>query len=213
MADDLPDLPPVYHTGAEAPFDMYDPPARPPVRCVDPTVWKIAYTLYKTHRPRAGRKCSCGGPRPCELWWQALAALHASCPALEGEPPRLFAMCDEDGDVIAYGMTLPDGSAVTVQWSGRSGSVGLWSSPGRPARLWNCSLTWLDRDSADAAGSAGPAGPGSAGPGGSVGLEPASGSRSGGSGRSGGPAPAAQGRSAGAGSAGGGRSAGLGRSA
>jgi hypothetical protein len=86
--------------------------------------------------------------------------MHATCPALDGKPPRLFAMCDEDGDVMAYGMTLPDGSAVTVQWSGRSsGAVGVWSSPGMPARRWNCSLTWLDRVSAAGGSPVLPAGP------------------------------------------------------
>jgi hypothetical protein len=60
--------------------------------------------------------------------------------------PRPFALCDYDGDVMAYGMTLPDGSAVTVQWSdGSHGSVGLWTSPAAPARLWAYSIAWFDR--------------------------------------------------------------------
>lgn len=59
--------------------------------------------------------------------------------------PRLFALCDPDGDVTAYGLTLPDGSAVTVQWvDGVPGSLGLWSSPQAPARLWCCGIAWID---------------------------------------------------------------------
>ena len=60
-------------------------------------------------------------------------------------PPRLFALCDPDGVVAAYGMALPDGSAVTVQWTdGAPGSLGSWSSPEAPARLWCLGVTWLD---------------------------------------------------------------------
>jgi len=145
MDDDLPDPPPVYHTGAEPPFDLYDPPTQPPPRCVDPALWQIAHALHRAHRPAANRRCACGHRYPCEVWWQAVAALHAACAVLDGALPRLFALCDEDGDVIAYGMTLPDGSAATVQWSGGSrGAFGVWSSPGVPADLWTCAIAWLD---------------------------------------------------------------------
>jgi hypothetical protein len=145
MEDDQPDLPPVYHTGPAPLFDLHDPPAQPPPRCVDPTLWQIAYALHQAHRPGPDRRCACGGRLPCETWWQAVAALHGACADLDGEPPRRFTLCDEDGDVMAYGMTLPDGSAVTAQWSGGSvGALGVWSSPGVPARLWACSIAWLD---------------------------------------------------------------------
>jgi hypothetical protein len=145
MDDALPDLPPVYHTGGEPPFDLFDPPQRPPERCVDPALWQIAHALHRAHRPDAERRCACGARHPCEVWWQAIAALHTACAVLAGAVPRLFALCDEDGYVIAYGMTLPDGSAVTVQWSGGSvGSIGMWASPGTPARLWTCGIAWLD---------------------------------------------------------------------
>jgi hypothetical protein len=144
MDGDLPDLPPVYHTGVEPPFDLCAPPPCPPAGCVDPGLWQIAYGLHQAHRPAGGRCRACGLTHPCEAWWQAVAGLHASCAVLAGTPPRLFALCDEDGDVIAYGMTLPDGSAATVQWSGGSrGPLGVWSSPAVPARLWGCATAWL----------------------------------------------------------------------
>ena len=145
MDADLPDPPTVYHTGDRTPFDLRCPPERPPDACVDPVLWEIAYALHVAHRPGPDGQCACGQRHPCEAWWQAVAGLSAACAAVAGVP-RPFALCDEDGDVIAYGMTLPDGSAMTVQWSdGSYGSVGVWSSPGTPARLWSCATVWLDR--------------------------------------------------------------------
>jgi hypothetical protein len=48
--------------------------------------------------------------------------------------PATFALRDQHADrtetVLAVGMTLPDGSAVTVDWrAGHAGTVGTWSSP------------------------------------------------------------------------------------
>jgi hypothetical protein len=144
MDDRPPDLPTVYHTGERTPFDPDEPPAEPPDGCVDPGLWQLAYALHVAHRADGGR-CGCGEPHPCEAWWQAVAGLSAACADVQG-PPRPFVLCDEEGDVIAYGMTLPDGSAVTVQWAGGTyGAVGVWSSPGAPARLWSCAIAWFDR--------------------------------------------------------------------
>lgn len=140
-----PDHRTVYHTDDQPPFDPEDPPERPPEVCVDPALWEVAYALSVAHRPVAQGRCGCGSAHPCEDRWRAIAALSAACAVAHG-PPRVFLLCDEDGDVIAYGMTLPDGSAVTVQWLGHSpGALGVWTSPGAPARLWSCAIAWLDR--------------------------------------------------------------------
>jgi hypothetical protein len=145
MEGNLPDLSTVYHTEERSPFDLYDPPVEPPDACIDPGLWRVAYALHVAHRPDGDGRCACGEPHPCEAWWQAVAGLSGACADVQG-PPRPFVLCDEDGDVIAYGMTLPDGSAVTVQWGdGVHGSVGVWSSPGSPARLWSCAIAWFDR--------------------------------------------------------------------
>ncbi|GAA2517433.1 hypothetical protein [Pilimelia columellifera] len=69
----------------------------------------------------------------------------------DGPPPvfglgrvRPFALHD-CREVLAYGLVLPDGSAVTAQWTQRGcGAVGVWSTPEAPRRLWACALTWLD---------------------------------------------------------------------
>jgi hypothetical protein len=66
-------------------------------------------------------------------------------------PPATFALCghgdggDGEGeDVIAVGMTLPDGSAITVNWRNRRvGTVGLWSSPERAAVMHDAQLVWF----------------------------------------------------------------------
>jgi hypothetical protein len=145
MVGDPPDPPTVYHTAGTGPFDLVDPPERPPEACVDPVLWELAYTLHLAHRPGSDGRCPAGEEHPCEGWWRAVAGLSAACAAVQG-PPRVFVLCDEDGDVMAYGMTLPDGSAVTVQWLGNGhGSLGVWSSPGVPARLWSCAIAWFDR--------------------------------------------------------------------
>ena len=133
-----------------SPFDIDDPPEEPPAGCVDPMLWELAHTLHLGHRPRPGGVCGCGEPHPCEGWWRAVAGLSAACAAVRGAP-RAFVLCDEDGDVMAYGMTLPDGSAVTAQWLGdRHGPLGVWTSPGVPARLWSCAIAWFDRPAAPA---------------------------------------------------------------
>jgi hypothetical protein len=112
---------------------------------VDPALWEVAHALHVAHRPGPDGCRACGVEHPCEGWWRAVAGLSAACAAVQG-PPRVFVLCDEDGDVMAYGMTLPDASAVTVQWLGDGpGSLGVWSSPGAPARLWSCGIAWLDR--------------------------------------------------------------------
>jgi len=48
--------------------------------------------------------------------------------------PVTFALRDpaarRDTGILAIGMTLPDGGALTVDWrAGRPGTVGVWSSP------------------------------------------------------------------------------------
>jgi len=145
MDGDLPDPSTVYHTDGESPFDLQSPPEQPPRACVDPGLWQVAYLLHIAHRPDPDGRCACGRAHPCEAWWQAVAGLRAACAAVRGAP-RAFALCDSDGDVIAYGMTLPDGSAVTVQWTdGSYGSLGVWESPGAPALLWSCAIAWFDR--------------------------------------------------------------------
>lgn len=87
--------------------------------------------LWAVHRPpRVGLDQPGGAP------------LHR----LPGESlrPRAFALVDEVG-VRAYGLSLPDGTALTVQWTAEgSGALGMWSAPQAPARLWVCELIWLD---------------------------------------------------------------------
>src|SRR5947209_16719374 len=47
--------------------------------------------------------------------------------------PATFALrhpTGREGALLAIGMTLPDGGAVTIDWrTGRAGTVGVWSSP------------------------------------------------------------------------------------
>lgn len=61
-----------------------------------------------------------------------------------GRLPQLFALCeDEDEDhlgaVRAWGLSLPDGTAVTVT----PGSFGRWSSARRAARIHDADLVWI----------------------------------------------------------------------
>ncbi|HYN97553.1 MAG TPA: hypothetical protein VES42_27260 [Pilimelia sp.] len=148
MDADPPDIPTVYHTGGRRPFDPWSPPEQPPAACVDPALWRLAYALHRAHRPRSDGRCGCAERHPCATWWQAVAGLAGACADITGDP-RPFALCDRDGDVLAYGMTLPDASAVTVEWSGgRLGAFGVWSSPAAPARLWGCGIAWYGRPSA-----------------------------------------------------------------
>lgn len=69
--------------------------------------------------------------------------------------PRPFALRSYDGlpsggsnngpgDLIAWGMALPDGSAITVDWrNGPSSAMSLCGSPDRAARLHDADLVWL----------------------------------------------------------------------
>jgi len=68
-------------------------------------------------------------PRPF-----ALHAVDGSNPSGDGS----------HGPLLAWGMTLPDGSAVTVDWrNGPSSGVGISASPDRAARLHDADLVWL----------------------------------------------------------------------
>lgn len=64
--------------------------------------------------------------------------------------PRPFsveAYPDDDSalTVVAWGMTLPDGTAVAVGWhDGSSSTVALCTSPERAAHLHHGSLAWID---------------------------------------------------------------------
>ena len=52
-----------------------------------------------------------------------------------------------DGALLAIGMTLPDGGALTVDWrTGRAGTVGVWSSPQAAAGAHRADLVWYGRD-------------------------------------------------------------------
>ena len=65
--------------------------------------------------------------------------------------PVTFALRSSTGHeeaVLAVGMTLPDGGAVTVDWrAGRAGTVGVWSSPEAAAGAHNADLVWYRRGS------------------------------------------------------------------
>ena len=85
MDDDLPDPPPVYHTGGQSPFDLVEPTGAAAGRVAStPGLWKVAYPLHMAHRPRPDGRCACGEAHPCEALWQAVAGLHAACAALRG---------------------------------------------------------------------------------------------------------------------------------
>jgi hypothetical protein len=62
--------------------------------------------------------------------------------------PRLFALmpdpeeAENTTEVLAWGLALPDGQAVTIG-TGRSVSVGKWSTPGRAAALSRAELVWI----------------------------------------------------------------------
>lgn len=68
-----------------------------------------------------------------------------STPPLTG--PRAFALVDDDGDagqVVAYGLALPDGSAFSVSWPSQTGT-GFCStrSAERNALLRGAELVWI----------------------------------------------------------------------
>jgi hypothetical protein len=71
-----------------------------------------------------------------------------------GFAPRTFALhaiggadtddTDPGGPLLAWGMTLPDGSAVVVDWrNGPSAGVTLSANPDQAARLHDAELVWL----------------------------------------------------------------------
>ncbi|GAA1025609.1 hypothetical protein GCM10009557_00170 [Virgisporangium ochraceum] len=67
---------------------------------------------------------------------------------LTPRPFALHAIGDADatphGPLVAWGMTLPDGSAVTVDWrDGPPSDVTLSTNPERAARLHDAELVWL----------------------------------------------------------------------
>ncbi len=67
-----------------------------------------------------------------------------------GFTPRTFALrASPHGDtaaVIGWGMTLPDGSAVAVDWrNGASCLVAICGSAERAARLQGADLIWVDQ--------------------------------------------------------------------
>jgi len=58
-------------------------------------------------------------------------------------------VCEE---LLAIGMTLPDGSAVTIDWrGGRAGTVGVWSSAHAAAGAYDADLLWYGRGAVTAA--------------------------------------------------------------
>jgi hypothetical protein len=58
--------------------------------------------------------------------------------------PRPFALYGVDELLIAWGMTLPDGSAVLVDWRrGPSSGVTISASPERAADLHGADLVWM----------------------------------------------------------------------
>jgi hypothetical protein len=63
--------------------------------------------------------------------------------------PVTFALRSTTGHqdrVLAIGMTLPDGGAVTVDWrAGRAGTVSVWSSPDAAAGAHHADLIWYRR--------------------------------------------------------------------
>lgn len=64
------------------PFDVDDPPARPPVQCRDPLVWNLAYQLFRDHQPdRDGFCITCvpGEFSPCIGRYLALRGFLAAC--------------------------------------------------------------------------------------------------------------------------------------
>lgn len=57
------------------------------------------------------------------------------------------------GALLAIGMTLPDGGALTVDWrTGRAGTVGVWSSPQAAAGAHRADLVWYGHGTVPVAG-------------------------------------------------------------
>jgi hypothetical protein len=75
--------------------------------------------------------------------------------------PATFALrypaAGRDAALLAVGMTLPDGGALTVDWrTGRTGTVEVWSSPQAAAAAHRAQLVWYGRASVPATPPAGP---------------------------------------------------------
>ena len=73
--------------------------------------------------------------------------------------PRTFALTVPDERdrwrVLAYGMTLPDGSAVLVGADDRSSIICRCTDPQTAARLYAADLIWTSQPGSDPAGPAG----------------------------------------------------------
>ena len=71
----------------------------------------------------------------------------AHCTGFSPEPFALQVQTAADGGrpmVVAWGMTLPDGSALTVDWrNGPSSSVAVLATPERAELLYDADLVWL----------------------------------------------------------------------
>ena len=76
--------------------------------------------------------------------------------------PAIFTLRDPSGGragLLAVGMTLPDGGALTVDWrAGYAGTVDVWSSPEAAAVAQRAQLVWYGRSKVPAKVPA-PAGP------------------------------------------------------
>ena len=71
-------------------------------------------------------------------------AAHRGDRRTAGFAPRPFALYGIDELPIAWGMTLPDGSAVVVDWRrGPSSGVTISASPERAADLHGADLVWM----------------------------------------------------------------------
>jgi hypothetical protein len=80
--------------------------------------------------PGCGQTVPSLTPRPF-----ALHAIKGSDPADNAGPAR---------PLLAWGMALPDGSAITVGWrNGPSSGVAICASPDQAARLHDADLVWL----------------------------------------------------------------------
>jgi hypothetical protein len=66
----------------EVPFDINDPPARPPAECADPLMWNLASQLFRDHRPDSDGFCITCVPSefcPCMGRYLAVRGFLASC--------------------------------------------------------------------------------------------------------------------------------------
>ncbi|GGK26162.1 hypothetical protein GCM10010124_18510 [Pilimelia terevasa] len=137
MKERRPDVP-VYHSAGRRPS------GRPPA------------DRRPGDRPPGGRPPAGGapaGPPPMSGPVRSLVGAPGAEPpaapprgaALDEWPrPRPFALVGQGG-LRAYGLALPDNSAVTVRWTEEgAGALGMWSAPEVPARLWTYELVWWE---------------------------------------------------------------------